>query len=189
MKRPLLAISLTVVACPTARAHADFYEFSLQGEVTAASYPNVNVGDAFTIRYVADSQDLDPDPARGRYAATPLSVTFPNTLLRRFVPGTIYTALNNANGTDSVWHWSFFPQDALSIELTFPAKTLGSDALPLGLPLAQATTSRFELYFFGPALAGEIHSYQSVEVPEPRMIAGAVLAGSLAARRRARTRA
>jgi hypothetical protein len=177
-----------VVTCATARAHGGFYEFRLRGEVIAASYPNVSVGDQFTIRYVADSQDLDPHPAQGRYVATPLSVTFPNALLRRFVPGTIYTAVDNANGTDTVWHWSFFPQDILSVDLTFPAGTLGSDALPLAVPLTQATTSRFELYLFGPALVGEIHSYQSVEIPEPRALAWAVLAGSLPARRRARTR-
>jgi hypothetical protein len=172
-----LPIVLTVLLLAHASVRAAYHQFTLQGHVTETSFyfPNIYVGDPFSVQYVVDSTDSDASPLRGRYAATHALFTFPNTSLTSngFGAGLLVDLDNPPDGTDRVTysdgslHWDW------RIRFTFPPDTLASDALPLTLPLSMANSATFEFVLFTPLLGAAMTSYSSIEVPEP--------AGALAA--------
>lgn len=166
-------------------ANAALYEFTLTGEVTLANWPSVNVGDPFTLRYMADSQDRNPVITMGGYAATSAVVTLPNTTIRSLGQFTgVRVDLNITHG-DVIRYSSTdeSPYDFYA-RLEFPGGTLGSDALPLTLPLESAESTLFFVWQFGPEVRGTITSYVAVEVPEPSEIALLALLAPLLLHRR-----
>jgi hypothetical protein len=62
------------------------------------------------------------------------------------------------------------PFEEFQLTLLFPGGTLGSDALPLTLPLQSATAANLHWLGLSGALDGTISSYSSVEVPEPAYV-------------------
>jgi hypothetical protein len=148
-------------------AQAAFYDFTLEGVVTNAQHTDVNVGDRFTIRYTATSQDTSPNPTGGVYPATPAIVTFPNTSVTW--PSYVRVALASPPDFDVV-NYGFTgesPFEEFMVGVWFPGGTLPSDALPLTLPLQSATAARLHWLGLSGVVDGNITSYVSVEVPEP----------------------
>ena len=185
------SIVLAVLLFVHASARAAYHQFTLNGQVTETSFffPNIYVGDPFSVQYVVDSTDSDASPLRGRYAATNAQFTFPKTSLTSSGFGAgLLVDLNNPDGTDRVtyldsslhWEWR--------IAFVFPSDTLASDALPLTLPLSMANSATFEFELFSRLLAADMMSYSSIEVPEPAaaLAALSVLLGSLRRRRAVR---
>jgi hypothetical protein len=166
---PILIICLST--CVTARAA--IYEFRIKGVVTDAYWPEVSVGDRFTLRYTADSRDLNPSSTAGRYAATRAIVTLPNTtIVSSSVGGSPHVQVvpNSPSAVDIVGYRTVGPNYGFGFVLAFPLGTLASDALPLTLSPPTATSAYFSVYDFGPFVTGDITSYASVEVPEPWLL-------------------
>ncbi len=151
-------------------AHAAIYEFTLGGRVTFAALGDVPAGTPVTIRYTADSQDLAPDPGGGLYAAGQGTITFPNFTIT--TDGTVdpifRVSLGSGSTVQLLQYLTYQGTWGMSLNFSFPAGTLTSDALPLTLPLANANLARFQVF---PILhdwyAGNITSYTAVEIPEP----------------------
>ena len=167
--RILTAFVPIIVVSVSLPSRAALYQFTLAGVVSLSDYSNVSVGDPFTIRYLVDAQDMDPNPAHGSYAASNSTFAFPNWTLTTY--GTIFplsVTLNSANGTDRVSYLVIPLNGAYQIDFTFAAGTLGSDGLPLALPLSNATLARFLITdsLVGLHLGGNITSYNSSQVPE-----------------------
>jgi hypothetical protein len=160
----LLALNVAV------SARAAFYEITVEGTVTRSAYINVAVGDPFTIRYTADATDLNPSPSGGRYAVVQRAVaTLPNAMLISPPYGDIYLSLdNNAHRDDFFAYNGWTPNGPFQIFFEFPAGTIRSDALPVSLPLDQATFAQWNFGGdLGENLIGAITFYEGVEVPEP----------------------
>lgn len=164
-------------------ANAALYELTLKGEVTQTTWPNVSVGDPFTIRYTADSEDRQPSPTFGGYAVTPAMLILPNATITSYGPQTgLSVRLNLVGGRDVVSYRSADLADYdFHVELQFPAGTLASDALPLALPMQNATSAQLVLTDFK-AIYGSIVSYEGVEVPEPRVLGALLLLFTLSRR-------
>jgi hypothetical protein len=165
----------------TATARAALYQFTLRGTITGGFLKpfNLSLGDECTIQYVLDSTDLDPHPLGGRYHGTHSVVNFPNLTLVSSpqVGGNLTVKASRPGLSDFAYYQSGPPAYGAQVSFAFPSGTLGSDALPLALPLSQATTSYFHLYpTFSPVLIGQITSYASTEVPEPGAPSAALLA-------------
>jgi hypothetical protein len=130
----------------------------------------LNIGDECTIQYVLDSTDHDPHPLVGRYFGTNAVIRFANiTIVGNPNSGGNLTVKTGRPGlSDLVAYQNGGPNYGVQISFAFPEGTITSDALPLELPLAQATTSYFDVYpSFDPILVGRIMAYSSAEVPEP----------------------
>ena len=163
---PLLSLCQVVSAPRDARGA--LHEFTLQGEVTQASFwPNVAVGDAFTIKYTADSVDQDANSLLGRYAASDAVVTLPHTSITSFGIASVRVLTVTPGPWESVSFVSASPNYQFTIDFELPIGTLGGDGLPLLLPLAPPATTEWRVYDFGPQVRGAITSYTSVPVPEP----------------------
>jgi hypothetical protein len=187
MTRRTFALILIASAALCGQARAALYEFTLGGRVTYAPLGDVPIGTAVTIRYTADSQDLDPSPTDGLYAASQATVQFPTfTIQTDGMMGPDF-GVSLGNGTSVqilqylTWQNSSW---GMSIPFSFPTKTLNSDALPLTLPLTDANLARFHLFpLLHDLYAGDITSYTAVEVPEPAALV-ILLVGSLGMRLR-----
>jgi hypothetical protein len=166
MTRRTFALILIASAALCGHARAALYEFTLGGRVTFAPLGDVPIGTAVTIRYTADSQDLDPSPNDGLYSASQATVEFPTFAIQTDGMMGPYLTWQNSN-------WG------MSIPFSFPNGTFGSDALPLTLPLANANLARFHLFpLLHDLYAGDITSYTAVEIPEPSALA-ILLVGTL----------
>jgi hypothetical protein len=166
--------------CVADAAHAAFYEFTIQGQVTAAAGFDVSVGDPFTIRYVANSEDRVPMPTAGSYAATNAVGTFPSTVITAMgFDSEVFVARPDVDGADRTAYRSDDLNYIFNVSFTFAPGTLTSDALPLALPLQDATSASLYLYDFGPFVTGNLTSYSSREVPEPQIPALLAVLGGL----------
>ena len=163
---PLIALAMLAPA-----SRATFVQFTVSGETTFSRVPSVSVGDPFEIKYVANAVDQNPSTNVGSFSATGLTIAFPNlTVSYPTFAASVAVSLNNADGTDYVRYWNFFPNTFSWVWVVFPAGTLNSDALPLTLPISEATSADFLDYGFGTQFQGDIHTYAGVEVPEPRVL-------------------
>jgi hypothetical protein len=163
---PLAGILL---AAFTASSHAALYEFTVTGEVTFSVMPNVMVGDPFTIHYTADDRDLDTNPNLGTYAVGHAVAVFPNaTLSDQGSQASFGVALGGTS--DKAGYFSFLFNQRWLIDFNFPPGTLGSDVLPLSLPLPSATSTQFVVYDFVALVVGTLNSYESAPIPEPSAI-------------------
>jgi hypothetical protein len=119
-------------------------------------------------RFRAYPIDLDASPDRGQYYVTTFRLTIGGnpqplhgiaafTLLDVALSGTQDTVQFFAEGSTN---------GGLGLDLRFPSGTLTSDALPLSLPMEQATRAFLLEYALGPVVIGTITSYQAVPVPE-----------------------
>jgi hypothetical protein len=174
MRRTFALILIACLARPN-WAFAALYQFTLKSEVTATIFPGAHIGDLVTIRYIANSFDLDPHPLSGKYAATGLTLELPSTTYsyagnsdQVFVVN-LTTSLDFLQYVDKVQHPQATQPWSLDVRFAFTHNTL-TDALPLELPLADAIVRRFAIvpgvgneYF-----SGDILSFTSVEIPEPR---------------------
>jgi hypothetical protein len=150
------------------------YEFTVKGEVSSSLVSNVTAGNPFTNRYTVDNTDLDPSPAAGSFAASVAVATFPHATLmadqgfnyRRF-------DVHSGGAMDQATYYAFGPNYLFSLDFKFPPGTLTSDALPLTLPLPDATSAEFSIYFFVHVLRGSVNSYEGVLVPEPSVLVAA----------------
>jgi hypothetical protein len=154
------------------------YEFALEGKVSYSVFGvNPAVGEPCIIRFVADSQDVEPHPGHGTFQVTPPIVTFPdsNTLLN-FEPSELTRlGVNNENmsgtGIDFLFYQNLGALGVafdLNVSLVFPDGVIQSDALPLTLPLALANSTNFRISSGLVDYArGRITGYSSVAVPEP----------------------
>jgi hypothetical protein len=160
------------------RAEAALYEFTLRGVVTDAVFGDVPVGAPFTIRYMADSTDLSPDPTGGRFAATNATITFPDFTIT--ADGAHPEVLVNIRDGVSIQSFSYGdtggPNWSIGVSCAFPAGTISTDALPLFLPLSSALFARVRVFpILTPQYQGDITSYESVQVPEPVIAYGALI--------------
>jgi hypothetical protein len=172
---------VALLSCCTV-ALGSFHEFSLGGELIAGVG---SPGDPVNIRYVADSTDLNSASGYGSYAAS--AATYESTALSLTSIGvapSVSVYLNDPPGVDRVeYRHQDFHAD-FRVRFSFPAGTLTSDALPLTLPLATATSASFEVSYVAAVFAGgQITSYESVEVPDPSAAALLVLPIPLLMRR------
>ena len=185
MTRRTFALMLIASTALCGQARAALYEFTLGGRVTFAPLGDVPMGTLVTIRYTADSQDLEPSPGGGLYAASHATVEFPAFTIRTDAEIGPTFRISLGNGTSAqilqylTWNGGSW---GMNLGFAFPPGTLDSDSLPLTLPLSSADVSTFHLF---PALhdryAGDIISYSAVEAPEPSVL-GMLLAGSLGMR-------
>ena len=189
MRSSLCAFILVCCFCAVA-ARAALYEFTIEGVVTQTYHANVSLGNPFTMRYIADSQDLNPSPTSARYVTTLPTVTLPNAT---FVPSrldnnNLYVVLDLTE--DRVRHISGDGRSlGIGLVFRFPPGTLFSDALPVLLPLSIATSAAIGIEDFASSelgdtvLLGDVMTYSSV--PEPG-IASLLPLSAMLARRRAR---
>jgi hypothetical protein len=186
MTRRKFAIILISIAALCRHARAEFYEFTLRGEVTYSLFnPNPAVGDPCTIRYVADSRR---DPATGHYMATAATICFPTVTFTTPGPAEV-TAGVFTSGAGVVQYLDTGPNWGLNVVLWFPEGVITGE-LPLELPLGQATLTHFGLFpVFEERIFGNITSYTSREVPEPCSLSAAPVAFAVigASRRLRRT--
>jgi hypothetical protein len=177
-------VVVELIGCSLARAA--LYEFTLAGEVTQASWSEVSIGDRFTIKYVADSTDRNPDPRSGGYRATAAVVALPKTTIHSLGPFTgMRVDLNILDGQDLVSYNS--EDDSLYtfyVRLRFPGGMLLSDLLPLTLPMENAVSTSFYVWQFGPEVRGTVTSYNAIEVPESASALWMMPLASLTRRRR-----
>jgi hypothetical protein len=182
MTRRTFALILIASAALCGQARAALYEFTLGGRVTYAPLGDVPIGTAVTIRYTADSQDLDPSPTDGLYAASQATVQFPTfTIQTDGMMGPDFgVSLGNGTSVQILQYLTWQNSNwGMSIPFSFPNGTFGSDALPLTLPLANANLARFHLFpLLHDLYAGDITSYTAVEIPEPSALA-ILLVGTL----------
>ena len=161
---PTLLILLS--ACASARAA--LYEFTLGGRVTYALFGDVPIGSRVTIRYTVDSQDLEPDPTGGLYAASQATIKFPDfTITTNGMEGPSF-GVGLGTSAQFVQYLTWRNGWGMSIPFAFPVGTLDTDALPLTLPLSEANVARFYVFpMLHDHYAGDITSYSAVEIPEP----------------------
>lgn len=172
-----LALCALLLPCIAgAMARAALYEFTLEGVVTfSAVASNPSVGDPVTIKYVADSTDLNPSSGYGRYAASGATMVLPHATLSPVSSGFLEVGGAGIPGALSRLDYSCGIQDPqtpvgwkLDIAMAFPEGTFESDALPLELPLASGVVRRFAVIpLFTEFFRGNITAYTSVEIPEP----------------------
>lgn len=185
MKPRTLPAILAVLLFTPFFASGGLYEFTFQGEVTYSILPEANVGDSVTIRYIADSTDLEPLPMTGEYAATNATIRFPGgTFVTEAGLGTRLSV--NLFGTlDTVAYLSHGNPYGIKLSFAFAGGTPQSDELPLTLPLLDANVATFHMF---PAstdvIRGRITSYLGVEVPEPAAL-GVLLASIVLTKRSA----
>jgi hypothetical protein len=176
--QPNLLLVLLVWPCLCLHANAASYEFTITGEVTSSYYwIDVAAGDPFTIRYIADSADLDPSPSFGSYAATEAVVTFPTrsyTSQGAFEPRA-FVHLKRSDGTDQAGYGHPGLNYGFGFGVVFPVGTLDTDALPVSVDVFGATSTTFVIYHLGILVEGDVNSYTSVLIPEPNAL-GTVLA-------------
>lgn len=170
----------SILACllfSTAPCAAALYEFTLEGTVTYSLFGfDPAVGEPCVIRFLADDQDLDPDPRYGAFDVTSPVVTFPLSNVpfdfepvfrKRFVvnngnvsgTGTDFVAYESEGVIGSSWNFRF--------SLVFPDGIIQSDALPLTSPLMDAISTKFLISISSTDVVwGKITSYTGVPVPE-----------------------
>jgi hypothetical protein len=153
-------------------ARAALYEFTLKGEVTYSNgFYDVSVGDPFAIKYIADSQDLDPDPSLGSYACTRAIAVFPRaTVVSAGVLLPLTVSLNTALGTDRLYFLQPGPSYGFWFDLQCPAGTLGSDELPRTFALTTGIVPVFEVRSSQPRIDGIIDDYSAVPIHEPAIV-------------------
>jgi hypothetical protein len=152
-------------------ASAALYEFTLEGTVTfSRSGTNPSVGDPVTIRYVADSQDIEPSTIWGTYLSRDTTIVFPHgTLVGRgpadpvLVELELFDFVGYADDVDGPG----LPNEIVYIDFRFPPGSLADDSLPLTLPLPSAITSRMQIGGPNPRIFANITSYSSMLIPEP----------------------
>jgi hypothetical protein len=175
----------------TPPARCELYEFTITGTVTfnTLSAIPVSEGDPFALRYVADSEDRFSEEWAGNYGVHMTSLTFPDAVFLSIANATpevnvrLFSNVDGVSVIDTV-EWLGQWEMIMQVGIFFPPSTLGSDALPLHVPLQSATFTVMEMRpGTTPRIGGVVTSYSSVSVPEPT-IASLILSTCVAQRRR-----
>ena len=180
MMRRTFALILIASAALCGHARAALYEFTVTARVFWSIHPFPAIGDEVTVKYVANSTDIDPTMGLGRYAATSATVTCPGGTYTPVESDftSLAVILGSGTGGDDVAYGTFvrIPSSPefnrpLAMTISFPRGSFDDESLPLSL---QPSDSRFTLLDVFPALnvhtpifSSRVTSYSSVEVPEP----------------------
>jgi hypothetical protein len=175
---------LLIFLCLSSGARAATYQFTFEGVVTRSVYPNVDVDEPFTVSYTVDSTDLDSRPAIGLYAASRAVAVLPRKTLTTLA-GSVHVVLSDDPfWGDQVYYNAELDVGSCDTDVRYPPATLGSDVLPLALPLEISTRADWqyggELYAW---IAGTITDISITEVPEPSRVTMSVLTIFLLGRR------
>lgn len=172
-----LVISFALLAALAAPAPGALHEVTTRGYVTYAFLQDVEIGAPFTVRFVVDSQDLEPDPTYGLYQTGPATVTFPSFGLVSSGEPSFTLNLGEGTSPDRAMYTAF-GIFLTNLAFDFPPATFTSDDFPLRLPLSSALRARLQVTAGTQfAYLGNVTSYETALIPE---LAAAPMTAALA---------